>query len=162
MPFMRPEPMSWWPRYPVLSAALGGLRARGRLAVPVCSWISDPAGLQYWAHPGIDLHLLAWPQAEAEVTQIAGPGKAVVVAPPIDPRFRALPSRSAARQALALPDTAPVILVSGGGWGVGDLAGAAQIALRAIPGAVVVALAGHSEAAQRQLFAVAHTIIASA
>src|SRR3981081_3732586 len=40
--------------YPVLSAALGQLRALGRLAVPVCSSISDPAGLYYWAHPGID------------------------------------------------------------------------------------------------------------
>jgi diacylglycerol O-acyltransferase / wax synthase len=31
--------------YPVLSAALGVLRVDGRIDVPVCSSVSDPAGL---------------------------------------------------------------------------------------------------------------------
>src|SRR5436305_9946738 len=61
--------------YPVLSATLGQLRALGRPAVPVCSSISDPAGLYYWAHPGIDLHLLSWPEALDEVERIAGPAR---------------------------------------------------------------------------------------
>jgi UDP-N-acetylglucosamine:LPS N-acetylglucosamine transferase len=80
--------------YPVLSAALGQLRALGRLDVPVCSSISDPAGLYYWAHPGIDLHLLSWQEALAEAERIAGLGKAVAVRPLIDSRFTAPRSRA--------------------------------------------------------------------
>ncbi|HTW13092.1 MAG TPA: hypothetical protein VME01_10125, partial [Solirubrobacteraceae bacterium] len=69
--------------YPLLSAALGQLRSLGRLSVPIVSSISDPAGLFYWAHPGVDMHLLAWPEAQAEVERIAGPGRSAAVRPPI-------------------------------------------------------------------------------
>ncbi|HWF55368.1 MAG TPA: glycosyltransferase [Solirubrobacteraceae bacterium] len=137
--------------YPVLSAALGQLRALGRVAVPVCSSISDPAGLYYWAHPGIDLHLLSWPDALAEVDRIAGPGKAAVVRPLIDPRFHAAPPRGEARTALGLPADGPVVLVSGGGWGLGDLSGAAERALQTIPGATVVVLSGRNARVQMAL-----------
>ncbi len=139
--------------YPVLSAALGVLRERCRLAVPICSSISDPAGLHYWAHPGIDLHLLSWPEAQAEVDEIAGPGRAAVVRPLIDKRFGSLPSRASARRALSLPERAPVVLVSGGGWGMGDLAGATGVALESGRDALVVCLAGRSVEARERLIA---------
>jgi UDP-N-acetylglucosamine:LPS N-acetylglucosamine transferase len=137
--------------YPVLSAALGQLRALGRLRVPVCSSISDPAGLYYWAHPGIDLHLLSWPESLAEAERIAGPGRAVTVRPLIDPRFIDAPAGPRARQILSLPPERPVVLVSGGGWGVGDLIGASEIALRVAPQAVVLCLAGRSVPMREQL-----------
>jgi processive 1,2-diacylglycerol beta-glucosyltransferase len=131
--------------YPVLSATLGQLRALGRLAVPVCSSISDPAGLYYWAHPGIDLHLLSWPEALDEVERIAGSGKAAAVRPLVDPRFGHTPPPRHARAALELLPERPVVMVSGGGWGLGDLAGAAEAALRAVPEGQVLCLAGRSE-----------------
>jgi processive 1,2-diacylglycerol beta-glucosyltransferase len=137
--------------YPVLSAALGQLRALGRLHVPVCSSISDPAGLYYWAHPGIDLHLLSWAEAAPEVERIAGPGKAAAVRPLVDPRFNDAPPREVARAALGLSPEVPVVLVSGGGWGLGDLRGATEVALRAVPDCQVVSLAGRSERAHRRL-----------
>ncbi len=137
--------------YPLLSAALGELRLAGRLRVPVCSSISDPAGLYYWAHPGIDLHLLAWPESLNEVAQIAGPGRAAVVRPLVDRGFLSPPDRSAARAALDLPQDAPVVVVSGGGWGVGDLAGAADVVAGTVPEAVIVCLAGRSERKRAQL-----------
>ena len=137
--------------YPVLSAALGELRARDRLPVPVCSSISDPAGLHYWAHPGIDLHLLSWPEAVDEVERIAGPGRAATVRPLVDGRFLAPPSRSQARAALGLPAELPVIVVSGGGWGMGDLAGAARTALDTVPDAIVVCLSGRNDGVRHQL-----------
>jgi UDP-N-acetylglucosamine:LPS N-acetylglucosamine transferase len=139
--------------FPVLSAALGQLRAMGRLAVPVCSSISDPAGLWYWAHPGIDLHLLSWPESLAEVERIAGPGRAAVVHPLVDPRVASAPSRPHARRALGLPDRDAVVVVSGGGWGVGDLEGAADVVLAAVPEAHVVCLAGRSDPVRRRLLA---------
>lgn len=137
--------------YPVISAVLGQLRARGRLSVPVCSSISDPAGLWYWAHPGIDMHLLCWPESLTEVERIAGPGRAVAVRPLIDRRYADPPTRARARAALALPADQPVIIVSGGGWGVGDLVGAADVALAVLPQATVICLAGRSREAQRRL-----------
>ena len=138
--------------YPLLSAALGVLRSAGRLDVPVCASISDPAGLHYWAHPGIDLHLLSWPEAQAEVEQIAGPGRAAVVRPLVDERFMSPPPRASARAALFLPDRVRVVLVSGGGWGLGDLAGATRVALDTTGGDTrVLCLAGRNDRVREQL-----------
>jgi processive 1,2-diacylglycerol beta-glucosyltransferase len=133
--------------YPVISAALGELRRLGRVRVPVCSSISDPAGLHYWAHPGIDLHLLSWAESRAEVDRIAGPGRAVAVRPLVDRRFLDAQTRlqsAAARAALELPADRPVVVVSGGGWGLGDLPGATAVALAHDPELYVVCLAGRS------------------
>lgn len=137
--------------YPVLSAALGQLRALGRLPVPVCSSISDPAGLYYWAHPGIDLHLLSWPESLPEVERIAGSGRATAVRPLIDRRFLTAIPRASARGALELPEGEPVVLVSGGGWGMGDLLGATEAALASGPDTIVVALAGRRESTRETL-----------
>lgn len=137
--------------YPVLSAALGQLRALGRLGVPVCSAISDPAGLYYWAHPGIDLHVLSWPESLAEVERIAGSGSAVAVRPLVDARFFSPPSRDEARATLGLPLGPPVAVVSGGGWGVGDLVGATEATLAGCTDGVVLALAGRSRRTRARL-----------
>jgi UDP-N-acetylglucosamine:LPS N-acetylglucosamine transferase len=137
--------------HPVLSAALGELRARGRMQMPVCSSISDPAGLYYWAHPGIDMHLLGWPESMAEVDRIAGAGKSVVVRPPIDHRYVEPLDWTPARAELGLPMDRPVAVVSGGGWGMGDLVGAAEIAHGVLTDGLVVALAGRSDDAHRAL-----------
>lgn len=139
--------------YPVLSAALGQLRSLGRLKVPVCSSISDPAGLYYWAHPGIDMHLLCWPEALPEVERIAGPRRGAAIRPAVDPRVLSPPSRPAARAALCLPPDAPVAVVSGGGWGLGDLVGAAQTALAIAPDSIVLALAGRNPRTEAALHA---------
>lgn len=137
--------------YPVLSAALGELRRLGRLTVPVCSSISDPAGLYYWAHPGIDIHLLDWPESVAEVERIAGSRKSTVVRPPLDSRYFEPPDRTSARSQLRLPIDVPVVVVSGGGWGMGDLVGATEVARHMLPEGVIVALAGRSDAAHTTL-----------
>jgi UDP-N-acetylglucosamine:LPS N-acetylglucosamine transferase len=134
--------------YPVLSATLGQLKALGRFPVPLVSSVSDPAGLYYWAHPGVDRHLLSWPESLAEVDRIAGPGKAVVIQPLVDPAFLDPPARGAARGYVArqlqvsLKGGRPLLLISGGGWGMGDLGGAVDVALAAVPEAAIVVLAG--------------------
>ncbi len=137
--------------YPVLSAALGELRALGRLPVPVCSSISDPAGLYYWAHPGVDMHLLAWPESLAEAERIAGPGRSTVVRPAIDARYLRPLDRTLARAELGLPTDQPVVVVSGGGWGLGDLSGAVEVSRGVLADGLVVALAGRNEDARAAL-----------
>ena len=62
---------------------------------------------------------------------------------PITGRGRAPAARLAADD--------PIVLVSGGGWGVGDLDGAVQTALDSVPDSLVVVLAGRNEEAQERL-----------
>ena len=71
--------------------------------------------------------------------------------PLIDERFHEAPGRAEARRELSLAPGLPVVLVSGGGWGLGDLAGATDTALAAVPDAMVLCLAGRSERARANL-----------
>jgi processive 1,2-diacylglycerol beta-glucosyltransferase len=137
--------------YPGTTEVLGQLRRRGRLGVPTVSAITDLAGLRYWAHPGIDLHLITHPESVDEVREVAGRGarveaaRGLTVAGILDPR-----DRREARRALELPEDSKVVMVSGGGWGVGDLAGATEVAL-SLDGVFVVALCGHNEITKRHM-----------
>jgi UDP-glucose 4-epimerase len=130
--------------YPGVTALLGMLRRRGRLNVPCFSSITDLAGLQFWSHPGIDMHFVTHPESIEEVERIAGPSSVRWAKPPTAPAFLAARSRADARRALALPGEGKVIAVSGGGWGVGDLLGATRAALQ-VPEATVLCLCGRND-----------------
>ena len=138
--------------YPGVTAVLGDLRRKGRLEVPCYSSITDLAGLQYWAHKGIDLHFITHPESAEEVERIAGPGSARWAKPPTSPAFLAQRSRAEARRTLGLPAEGTVIVVSGGGWGVGDLIGATEAAL-AVPNATVLALCGRNDEVRTRIAA---------
>ncbi|MGZ4298841.1 MAG: MGDG synthase family glycosyltransferase, partial [Solirubrobacteraceae bacterium] len=130
--------------YPGVTAVLGELRRKRRLDVPCYSSITDLAGLQFWAHPGIDLHFITHPESAEEVEKIAGPGSVRWAKPPTAPAFLAARSREDARKALGLPANGRVIAVSGGGWGVGDLVGATRAALE-FEDATVLCLCGRND-----------------
>jgi processive 1,2-diacylglycerol beta-glucosyltransferase len=131
--------------YPGTTEVLGRLRRGGRLTVPVVSAITDLAALRTWAHPGVDLHLVTHPESDAEVRAIAGADARVVPVRGLDdPRFAAPPAREDARRELELPLGARVVVVSGGGWGVGDLGGAVDAAL-ALGGTFVIVMCGRNE-----------------
>jgi UDP-N-acetylglucosamine:LPS N-acetylglucosamine transferase len=137
--------------YPVTTEVLGGLRRRGRLAVPVVGAITDLAMMHYWAAPGIDLHLVIHPDAVAEARDVAGPATVIQVVHGLTrPEFARPGDRASARAELGLPSHGKVVLVSGGGWGVGDLAGAADGAL-ALGVDVVACLCGRNEAVRTRL-----------
>ena len=126
--------------YPALTEVLGHLRRTRRLEAPAVSAITDLASLNYWASPGLDLHLLTHPESEPEVRRIAGPGRIVAVRGLHDERFLEEHDPAAARAALGVE--APLVFVSGGGWGVGDVERAARIAAEQ---ANVLVLAGRNE-----------------
>jgi len=136
--------------YPGVTAILGELRRRGALGVPCYSSITDLAGLQYWAHPGIDLHFITHPESTEEVERIAGPASVRWAKPPTSPAFLTPRSRAEARKGLGLPVEGTVIGVSGGGWGVGDLIGATQAALE-VPDATVLCLCGRNDEIRRRV-----------
>ena len=137
--------------YPGVTAVLGELRRNGKLNIPCYSSITDLAGLQFWAHPGIDLHFITHPESADEVETIAGPGSVRWAKPPTSPAFLATRSRSDARRALGLPAEGTVIAVSGGGWGVGDLAGATRTALNGFPDATVLCLCGRNDRLRKKV-----------
>ena len=107
--------------------------------MPVVSAITDLAALRYWAHPGVDLHLITHPESDEEVRAIAPASAIECVRGLTDPGFYEPPRPRPTRGARwACPPTARSSLVSGGGWAVGDLAGAAEVALAAPDATVVV------------------------
>jgi UDP-glucose 4-epimerase len=136
--------------YPGVTAVLGMLRENRRLPIPVQSAITDLAGLRYWAHPGVDLHYVTHPESIEEVEKLAGPGSAEWMRPPISRDFLMPRTRSDARRALDLPPHARVVLVSGGGWGIGDLEGAIRSALSG-DDTLVACITGRNEVAREKL-----------
>ncbi len=136
--------------YPGVTAVLGMLRENRRLAIPVQSAITDLAGLRYWAHPGVDLHYVTHPESIEEVEKLVGPGTVEWARPPISREFLMPRTRRDAREALDIPAHARMVLVSGGGWGVGDLEGAVQSAL-SDDDTMVVCIAGRNEGVRERL-----------
>jgi processive 1,2-diacylglycerol beta-glucosyltransferase len=123
---------------------LGGFRERGMIDVPLVSAITDLASLRYWAHPAVDLHLITHPESAEEVRSIAPESAIECVRGLTDRSFYEPRDPAESRVALGLPPERPVVLVSGGGWAVGDLAGAAEVALAA-DGVTVVCLCGRND-----------------
>jgi UDP-glucose 4-epimerase len=136
--------------YPGVTAVLGMLRESGRLQIPVQSAITDLAGLRYWAHPGVDLHYVTHPESIEEVENLVGPGTVEWVRPPISREFLMPRTRRDAREALDVPPHARMVLVSGGGWGVGDLEGAIRIAV-ADGDTLVVCITGRNDGLRERL-----------
>ena len=119
------------------------------MLVPACATITDFAGLELWADKGVDLHLVMHESLVPDVERVAGLGSAHPVSPLVAPEFHAPRASVEARCALGLPSEGTVIVVSGGGWGVGDLAGAVTTALDL--DATVVCLAGRDPATRVRL-----------
>jgi len=138
--------------YPLWSELLGRMRRDGALHSPAVSAITDLAALRHWAHPGIDLHLITHPASESEARAIAGPGTRIEAVHGLtsDARFTDPPERNVARAELGLPTRGSLVVVSGGGWAVGDLTGATDTALHYGANTVVV-LVGHDEAVRARM-----------
>lgn len=130
--------------YPGTTMVLGRLRLRGRLEIPTVAAVTDLAELRFWAMPGVDLHLVTHEESIAEVRSLAPGSEIRWVRGLTSPGFTEPADPAAGRREFGLPEGAPVVVVSGGGWGVGDLDGAVREAL-AIDGAHVVILCGRNE-----------------
>lgn len=84
------------------------------------------------------------------VERVAGPGSACCVRPLVGTGFFEERSPEQARRRLGLPHHEPVVVVSGGGWGVGDLEGAVRACLE-LPWATVVCLTARNEPLRNRL-----------
>jgi hypothetical protein len=107
--------------------------------------ITDLTGLFFWAQPGIDMHLVMYGESMPSVERIAGPDSVRLVRPLISADFLVPRCPTGARRALGLPTDGRMVVVSGGGWGVGDVAGAVREFTRVEEVSSIVCLAGRNE-----------------
>ncbi len=107
--------------YPLASLSLGRDRLRGKVRVPVATFVTDFAVHPLWTHPGIDLHLCVHSRsADAAAHQAKGP--ATAPGPAVPPRFGESAGRRAeVRQAMGVSEDEGIVLLMAGSWGVGDL-----------------------------------------
>jgi processive 1,2-diacylglycerol beta-glucosyltransferase len=126
------------------------LLARIDPGMPLVSAITDLTALEPWVHPAFDLHLITQAESVAEVRRLGGPRTRVAhVRGLTRAEFEQPVDRAAGRRSLGLPADRHVVVVSGGGWAMGDLAGAAHAAVET--GAHTVVLCGRDEALRSRL-----------
>lgn len=139
--------------YPGATEVLARMRLERRLRMPLVSAITDLASLWWWAHRGVDLHLITHPESAEEVREIAGAGAAIETVRGLnDPAWAVPLAEDEARRALGLPLEPKLVIVSGGGWGVGDLEGAVEESL-ARENTMVVVLCGTNDTTRERLTA---------
>ncbi|MFS4092769.1 glycosyltransferase [Streptomyces sp. AF1A] len=137
--------------YPGASRVLGNLRLKGRLGVPVLTYLTDFSVHPLWVANGVDVHLAAH-AIPAGQARAAGAGDVRVCGPVTDPRFRPcdVEQRARARKAFGLPERAPLALLVAGSWGVGPVRQVA-LELRDCRAAVPVVVCGRNETLAEQL-----------
>jgi UDP-N-acetylglucosamine:LPS N-acetylglucosamine transferase len=137
--------------YPAVTVVLARLRRRGAVTCPTVATITDLTGLFFWAQPGIDMHMVMYGESLPSVERIAGRGSVRLVQPLISSEFLEQRCPLEARRALGLPESGRMVVVSGGGWGVGDIAGAVR-EFTAVPEvSSIVCLTGRNEQLARKL-----------
>lgn len=131
--------------YPAVTVVLARLRRTGVVRCPTVATITDLTGLFFWAQPGIDVHLVMYGESMPSVERIAGRGSVRLVRPLISAEFMEPRCPAEARRALGLSEEGRTVVVSGGGWGVGDIAGAVREFTRVPEVSSIVCLAGHND-----------------
>ncbi|MGA2166306.1 MAG: glycosyltransferase, partial [Solirubrobacteraceae bacterium] len=137
--------------YPAVTVVLARLRRTGAVGCPTVATITDLTGLFFWAQPGIDMHLVMYGESMPSVERIAGEGSARLVAPLISAEFLQPRCPLESRRALGLPEEGRMVVVSGGGWGVGDVEGAVRELCRVGEVSSIVCLAGRNEQLHKRL-----------
>ncbi len=131
--------------YPAVTVVLARLRRTQVVRCPTVATITDLTGLFFWAQPGIDTHLVMYGESLDSVERIAGEGSARLVRPLISSEFLDERSQASSRAALGLPGEGRMVVVSGGGWGVGDVEGAVREIAQIPDVSAIVCLAGRNE-----------------
>ncbi len=97
------------------------------------------------------MHLVMYGESMASVERIAGQGSVRLVEPLISAEFLEPRCPTESRRELGLPEQGRMVVVSGGGWGVGDIAGAVREFVRTPEVTSIVCLAGRNEQLEEKL-----------
>jgi processive 1,2-diacylglycerol beta-glucosyltransferase len=131
--------------YPAVTVVLARLRRTGEVRCSTVATITDLTGLFFWAQPGIDVHLVMYGESMSSVERIAGEDSVRLVRPLISAEFLQPRCPTESRRTLGLPEEGRMVVVSGGGWGVGDIAGAVSELARVPEISSIVCLAGRND-----------------
>jgi processive 1,2-diacylglycerol beta-glucosyltransferase len=131
--------------YPAVTVVLARLRRTGVVRCSTVATITDLTGLFFWAQPGIDMHLVMYGESMSSVERIAGRGSVQLVRPLISAEFLEPRCPVEARRTLGLSEEGRTVVVSGGGWGVGDIEGAVREFTKVPEVSSIVCLAGRNE-----------------
>ncbi len=137
--------------YPAVTVVLARLRRTGAVECPTAATITDLTGLFFWAQRGIDMHMVMYGESIRSVERIAGNGSVRHVKPLIDAEFLSQRCPRQSRRALGLPVEGRSVVVSGGGWGVGDVEGAVREFTRVPEVSSIVCLAGRNQHLEHKL-----------
>lgn len=109
--------------YPFGSAALDWLRKHEGHTVPTVTYIPAFHVHPVWAYPGIDQHYVMYDTAPGHARTAGFEATMRVGAPPVRDGFGTL-HKEKARELLDLEDSAFIVLVTGGAWGLGGISDA--------------------------------------
>jgi UDP-N-acetylglucosamine:LPS N-acetylglucosamine transferase len=127
--------------YPFGSAALDWLRKKRGLSTLSVTYIPAFHVHPLWAYDGIDLHFVMYDTA-AEHALLPGFERSVRVgAPPVRQGFGSV-SRADARRSLGIGADEFVVLMTGGAWGLGDIAPGVEALVELDPPVHAVAVCG--------------------
>ncbi|WP_299037014.1 MGDG synthase family glycosyltransferase [uncultured Pseudokineococcus sp.] len=134
--------------YPLAGQTVGDLRRQGRLAVPTLTYLTDPAAHATWMHADVDHHLTVTTATALDAARYGV--RATACGPLSAPTSGADRSRARVRLELGLPGSAPVVLLSAGSLGMGDVRRTVDDLLLD-PHVHLVVLCGRNERLRRRL-----------
>ena len=147
--------------YPLASQTLGALRARGQVAVPVATFLTDTAAHATWVHPGVDHHWTVG-AATARHGEHAYGMAMTPVGPLVAPRFARPISptrRVTLRAQLGVGGDDPVVLMLCGSLGIGQVPEAVAAVL-AHPRARVLVCCGRNTGLRTRLSGMSDRVVA--
>lgn len=131
--------------YPFASRTLGRLRRRGRLVATSMTYLTDPAAHTLWCDPDVDRHLTVTRATAADAARYGV--DAVAAGPLCGPGFGAA-AAPVDRASLGLAGPEPIVLLSAGSLGIGEVPTTVEAILRH-PRARVLVLCGRNDALRR-------------
>jgi len=144
--------------YPLQALVLGRLRRKGRIPVPLVTFITDFGVHPLWMHDGVDLTVCVW-EGAARVASASTTRTVVSTGPMVAPAYAAGPlPKEVARAGLGLPEEGRIALVVAGSWGVGDIEATFEelwTTGRYLP----VAVCGRNEAVRQSLAAKGYGVV---
>jgi diacylglycerol O-acyltransferase / wax synthase len=144
--------------YPFGSAALQWLREHRGSSTLMVTYIPAFHVHPLWAYPGVDMHFVMYDSA-GEHARMQGFERTMRVgAPPVRRGFGDL-SRAKARELLGFSAEDFIVLLTGGAWGLGDIAPGAEALVKLEPPVHVVAVCGKNAnlEADMRVLAASHT-----
>lgn len=122
------------------------LNRKRRIKCPVAVTVTDLDAHAMWLMRNVDTYFVAMEETRVYMEALGvEPGRVHVTGIPIDPAFSAPIDRATAAKALGLDPKLPTILISAGGFGVGNVELLVQEMAKIQHAAQVVAICGRNE-----------------